>query len=721
MANTRDLARKAIDSGLFGPSCLTEPEHLPVPEKYRLVRRLGGGGSGDVFLADDTDLKRPVALKFLRETRPAVLERFRREARFTARLKSPSIVQVFELGEIEGQPYLAMEYIEGGNLAETELNHRQLVSVSRDITKALRHAHENGIVHRDIKPGNILVDKQQRPYLTDFGIARNLYTNQEGTLSEEGQVLGTPASMPPEQARGRLHAVDARSDVYSLGSTLFYKLTGRWPFEADNVVDLLHAVIHDAPPMPRSLNPTIPRSLEAVVLKCLRKDRRDRYQSMEELETELTQLLDSQEIAAESNVWFRKLVHRISGRAPEPAPMPESDDDPYLSVGMEAAKEIARWDADVYRVSRNIPRAYPRLDALIDRLQRFLSTRPDSSWARFYLGQALFRRGLLDRALDEMEQAISGAEHLPGAYFEMGRVYLAIHLRTVREAHKHLSKVGTQYHLEEAPDRLEQAVLAFQEAARLDSDMPAWQIHYADAVARLSENDLEGCVKVCKEILEEEPDAEEVWKLQGDTLRLLGRDPFESYERALEIRRGYLDAWMSRAEAYVEARDFAQARKALEDARAVHPDCAEVKLLRARIPLLDTEVSCSEDELAQAIALCHEVLESDPKHYEAAVTLSELLVQKGMLQKSKESIQEAWAAIQSAKNCDGCQNRVNLLEARVRLARAKLSRLAGQDPLPDLEAILAYRNTAPTNVPDNHPWSELLRSAEEEKTKSSPS
>ncbi|MGH7162164.1 MAG: serine/threonine-protein kinase, partial [Planctomycetota bacterium] len=291
----RELARLAVETGLLEAAVLDPAAHPPAPWRYEIERRLGSGGCGTVYLARDVELQRPVAIKYLLDARPLDAERFFREARFAARLNNPSVVKIYDAGEAEGHPYIVMQYIAGGNLASVDLDLPSAVRVTRQVAAALQHAHAEGIVHRDIKPENILVDAEQRAFLTDFGIARDLRGEIGATISREGQIMGTPALMPPEQALGDVHSIDARSDVYALGATLYTKLAGRHPFIAGNVVDLLHAVVHDEPPHPRRFNAFIPRELEEAILRCLRKRREDRYASMGEVVAALDRSLSAGE------------------------------------------------------------------------------------------------------------------------------------------------------------------------------------------------------------------------------------------------------------------------------------------------------------------------------------------------------------------------------------------------------------------------------------------
>src|SRR5882672_6543891 len=195
----------------------------PLPPRYRIVRRLGRGGAGTVVLARDQRIDRPVAVKILERAEARDLERFRREAALAARVRSRSIVQVHELDEWRGRPYIVMEYVDGGNLADRELSTRALLGVAHEVASALAQAHETGIIHRDIKPENILLDRASRAYVSDFGLATDAMAPLAASGSASGAITGTPWFMSPEQARGE--PADARSDVFSLGATLYLKLS----------------------------------------------------------------------------------------------------------------------------------------------------------------------------------------------------------------------------------------------------------------------------------------------------------------------------------------------------------------------------------------------------------------------------------------------------------------------------------------------------------------
>ena len=269
---------------------------------FELVRELARGGMGVVYVARSPGLDRQVALKLLLEESCTAqgFERFRTEARTAARLKHPNIVGIHHVGEEEGNPYLVMDLIQGESLDEVvrergPLPTAEAAQITHDLAGALAYAHQLAVLHRDLKPHNVILSEDGTPILTDFGLAKDV-GEAEG-LTVTGQVLGTPAYMPPEQASGELESIDRRADVYGLGATLYHLLTGVAPFGGETYEILTAVLMKEAAP-PSSRRPGIDRDLDTICLKCLEKDPSDRYRTMGELKADLRAYLDDQPIAA---------------------------------------------------------------------------------------------------------------------------------------------------------------------------------------------------------------------------------------------------------------------------------------------------------------------------------------------------------------------------------------------------------------------------------------
>jgi tetratricopeptide (TPR) repeat protein/predicted Ser/Thr protein kinase len=271
--------------------------------KYELLSEAGRGGMGVVFRARHRGLNRIVALKMILAGRladAAHVERFYTEARAAARLQHPNIVPVYEAGEHEGQHFLAMACVDGSDLGELvrdgPLPAAQAATLIQAVAEAVHYAHGQGVIHRDLKPQNILIDRDGRPQITDFGLARDARAG--GAATTTGMVLGTPNYMAPEQIAGRPESIGPAADVYSLGATLYHLLTGQPPFRAAGTIETLNNLIGREPASPRSLNPAIPNDLETICLACLRKNPQRRYQSACGLARDLERWLRCEPIRA---------------------------------------------------------------------------------------------------------------------------------------------------------------------------------------------------------------------------------------------------------------------------------------------------------------------------------------------------------------------------------------------------------------------------------------
>jgi serine/threonine-protein kinase len=341
--------------------------------RYVIKRKLGSGGMADVYLAEDQELGRRVALKLLNDRHAAddqFVERFRREAQSAAGLNHPNIVSIFDRGRAEGTYYIAMEYLDGRTLKELLVRNGPTpipiaIDYARQILGALSFAHRNGIIHRDIKPHNIVVGGDGRLKVTDFGIARS----GASQMTEAGSIVGTAQYLSPEQARGA--PVDPRSDLYSLGIVLYEMLTGNVPFTGDTPVEIAMKHLSQIPEPPSKLRPEVPHDLDAVVMRALAKEPDQRYGSTEEMDADLARVARGVAVAPETEdamtqvlsgvgaTTAQTMIPRPRAVAPPPAPPSYRTPGPYydyeepprgrsiwpwlLALGLIIAGAIGGW------------------------------------------------------------------------------------------------------------------------------------------------------------------------------------------------------------------------------------------------------------------------------------------------------------------------------------------------------------------------------------------
>jgi WD40 repeat protein/tRNA A-37 threonylcarbamoyl transferase component Bud32 len=376
---------------------------------YELLEEIGRGGMGVVYKARQASLNRTVALKMILAGQLASesdVKRFHMEAEAAANLDHPGIIPIYEVGQHQGMHYFSMGLVEGESLAAKvargPLPPPEAADLVRTVAKAVHYAHQKGVIHRDLKPGNILLDREGQPRVTDFGLAKRV--TGESELTTAGQVLGTPSYMPPEQAAGKLDRIRPASDVYALGAVLYTLVTGRPPFQAANPVDTLLQVLEQEPVSPRQLNARVPRDLETIALKCLEKNPQRRYATAQDLAGELESYLAGKPIKARplSSVgrtwrWCRRkpvLAGLIASVAVLLA---------VIAIGSAVAAVLLRQERDVALV--NLERAETAEQDALDKL-----------WAS-YLAQARAGRwsGRTGQRFESLEALAKAAEIRPAA------------------------------------------------------------------------------------------------------------------------------------------------------------------------------------------------------------------------------------------------------------------------------------------------------------------
>ncbi len=308
---------EAADAPKVDASGSVEPLLSRTFGSYEILCEISRGSFGVVYKAKQQGLDRITALKVLLagvHASPEAVARFHREAKAVARLKHPNIVPVYEIGTQDGHHYFAMEFIEGHALSQKitskTISISDALSIAEALADALESAHQCGVIHRDVKPSNVLIDVRGQPHITDFGLAKQVDLDVKYTMS--GTTLGTPAYMPPEQARGEIERIDARSDVYAIGAVLYEMLTGQTPFAGRSVLEVVVAVINEPVRPPRQLNPKIHRDVQTIVLKCLEKDPRLRYASAAELRDDLRRFRSGEAIRARPAGIVRRAVRFLA-------------------------------------------------------------------------------------------------------------------------------------------------------------------------------------------------------------------------------------------------------------------------------------------------------------------------------------------------------------------------------------------------------------------------
>src|SRR5881275_408548 len=341
------LSRGAVTAGPDGKKAARAAEMLGELGDYELLEEIGRGGQGVVFRARQKSLNRTVAVKVIslgQWASKAHLKRFRLEAEAAARLEHPVIVPIHEVGERDGSCYFSMKFVEGGQLDEVvrrkPMSIRQAAELIGKVARIVHYAHEHRILHRDIKPGNILLDQKSEPHLTDFGLAR--LVESESTVTRTMEVLGTPSYMAPEQAVGNNAAISSLTDVYGLGAVLYQLLTGQPPFAGGTTYETIKLLLDTEPKPPRLLNPKIDRDLSTICLKCLEKDSKRRYSSALALAEDLERWLKHQPIQARHTGVFARGGKWVR-RNPTSALLVAS------LVGLAAAAGWILWKSEMIR------------------------------------------------------------------------------------------------------------------------------------------------------------------------------------------------------------------------------------------------------------------------------------------------------------------------------------------------------------------------------------
>ena len=510
-------------------------------ERYEPVRFLGRGGMGEVYQAFDPRLKRHVAIKFLLGKDPTTVKRFINEARAQARVDHDHICKVFEVGEINRHPYIAMQYIQGEPLqkAAVHMSLEQKLMVMKNIAEGVHEAHRAGLIHRDLKPGNIMVEKTSagvpKPYVLDFGLARY---QADPTLTVEGSVLGTPSYMSPEQVRGETGNLDRRMDVYGLGATLYHILDGDPPFRgASQSLVLLNVLSKDPRPLKEN-HPEIPRDVESIVFKALEKRPSNRYDSAKAFAEDLGRYLDGEPVKARPG----GLLYKLEKKARK--------NKLAFTIGAVASLLLAislgwgltnLWRADVReRLTRNFTQRVVEVESLarFSHMSPIHDIRPDRERMRrrmeeihqdmekagdiakgpghYALGRGFLALGDLEAAHESLDKAWQTGYREPRVAYALGSILGDLYRERLQEARLVEDEEERELAIKRAEEGYRNRALAFMEqSVSGDNESP----EYLRARIALYQDRFEDALTHLSHLKERLPWFYEAYQLQADIYR----------------------------------------------------------------------------------------------------------------------------------------------------------------------------------------------------------
>jgi eukaryotic-like serine/threonine-protein kinase len=532
-------------------------------DRYEDITFLGEGGMGTVYRVRDARLGRQVAIKLLKGADPDLWPRFIAEAKAQALVEHENVCRVYDTGETDGQPYIAMQYIDGVPLSDLadSLTIEQHVRIIQKIALAVHEAHRVGLIHRDIKPGNILLEKQEsgayKPYILDFGLARRA---GERGQTQSGEIIGTLAYMSPEQARGDWRNLDRRSDVFSLGATLYDMIAGRPPFFAEFPFQILFMVTHEDAARIRKVKPEIPAALETIVMKCVEREPARRYESARALAEDLGRFLDGAPILARPASWTQvlkkkarkhKLATALLGalfvgalvlaavwlhgerRAAEQAQIARD-----LALGVKEMELFLRtaYAMPLHDVERERDIVRKRLAQLSERMAA--AGEAGEGPGQYALGQGYLSLGDPSSAREHLERADAAGYPAPELQYALGTALGALFSRALEETKRITNEDERKEKVAELERELrDPALLYLRAAVGAKIEVPA----YAEGLIALYEGRNEDAVAKAKEAFVKAPWLYEAKKLEGDALFAEGskyrHDAAFDYDRM----KGYFD------------------------------------------------------------------------------------------------------------------------------------------------------------------------------------
>jgi serine/threonine-protein kinase len=540
-------------------------------DRFELLGLLGRGGMGAVYKAHDRRIDRIVAIKFLHSVDPTLTMRLLQEARAQGKVEHPNVCGVHDTGHVQGRAYIVLQYIDGKPLsaaaADMTLEHK--VAVMRTVALAVHAAHERGIVHRDLKPANVLVERTDdgrgNPIVMDFGLARELASDVG--ITQSGIPLGTPAYMPPEQARGDGRAVDRRSDIYSLGATLYELWTGSVPLPATTPYEAVERAIHDDPPALRSLVPSLPIDLETIALKCLAKDPAQRYPSARALADDLGRYLAGDPILGRRE----PLWQRLARRARRNRALVTLGAGSLVAILVVAALGIRTWmiSAERARLAERLGRETSEIESSLqvaylqplhdirgdragirDRMHRIAALRPDlgefgDATVHHALGRGHAALHEWREAADELARAAAGGIDTPELHATRGRALGELYRRALDELRRSPDRASAPSWFTQQQRDIEQRYLSPALAELEASRGAAQHAELLDARIELYRRAFDAAEQKARALAEREPGSSEARRVVGDAAYGAATEAFDRgrYDDARESLQRAITAY----------------------------------------------------------------------------------------------------------------------------------------------------------------------------------
>lgn len=646
---------------------IIDPSTFPIEhwERYEFVEFIGAGGMGKVYKARDPRLDRFVALKFLQCHDKKMIERFLQEARAQAQVEHENICKVYEVGEVQGYPYIAMQFISGLSLKQAKdgMSLVEKVKVVRKVAEALEAAHREGLIHRDIKPANILVERDERgefqPYIVDFGLARAI---EAESLTVSGMVMGTPSYMAPEQVATAFkdeeyveQRQDQRTDIYSLGATLYEVMTGQPPFRGGISMEVLFRIMHLDPPLPRKFNDQIPLDIETIIMKCLEKEPARRYASAQALADELKRYLDGDPIEARPvsfafRLWLRAKKHRAVVALIAIA---------FVAVCTFAGMALKeRWSArERARLAQQFGQEVKEIEAILRyanmlplhdtarekemiraRMRQIETELPALGSTGLGAGSYALGRGYLalqeyEAARTHLERAWQSGYRAPQVAFALGQALGQLYIKARDEAQRIDNKDVRQARKDQIEKELRAPALQYlRSSIGLSSESPA----YIEGLIAFYETRQQDALTLAEQAFQQLPWLYEAKRLEGEIYVAMGSDLQDrgKFAEALEL---YERAGL----AYQTAIDMARS-----DTSIYAADCTRWNLIMG----VERVLGRSEQEaFSNLVTACDRALKASGDNWRAHLTKAWAYMRQGekLQQTGKDPMAELMRAIET--------------------------------------------------------------------------